>query len=184
MTFPKILLLVTICTTLTFAAASADPEEDVDLITRSLITEASYFAVMSAKKAEISREMRKRIDFSGVSESDFDTFMELFVEETARSMVVGLRKAFQMKLLEMPPADIATMVSCMQGKKCTEDDYSAEGIEVIRDLPRFGKVEGERIGRVVGVAISPELIEIVRSNPGNRFENPAAVVQVLSNPLR
>ena len=100
-------------------------------------------------------------------------------------MIAGLRKAFEKRMIDdMTEEDIAQLLRCHQGAECTEASFSSDGLKIVRDFPRFGQEQGQRIGRMVGVIIAPDMISIIEANKSGKFENPEALVKALRSSVQ
>lgn len=166
---------------ISIAPTFADPEEDATALVNKMFTEASYVAIMTAKRDELKRKIGENIDFSGVSENDFDAFTDLQTELTAEAMTVGLRRAFKKKLLdELSAEDIATLLACHNGTKCDASMFSVNGAAVISGLGKYGQEQGQAIGENVGQALTQKFNKLIKENKDGKFEDPEAVLVVLN----
>ena len=158
--------------------------EKAQKIASLIANEQQYVAIMASRKDEIAERVKAalagKVDISDISDKDFDTFMDVYTDESAKGMTAGLRWAFAKKFSEeMNENDLDIMLKCFSTNVCERSGYSPSGMKALLGLQQYGAKEGARLGQTIGTLITPKLIEIVEANANNRFDNPASVLKML-----
>ena len=168
--------------------SSAKNKTVTDQIVELIITEASFLAIMEAKKDEIftltKTALSKNLDLSDVSDDDLRMMLKISNHETVSAVVVGMRRAFRQRIeSDFTEIDKDILLSCIKLTGCDAKMYTPSAVASLKGFAQFGKEQGAAIGQAVGNAITPKMIKLVEGPKRDQFENPDSVIKLLKSDI-